>query len=88
MEVAQALSFVRGRRQGVLSTIRSSGRPQLSNIATHGDRWSHPGALPVGARPFRSVVDFTGAQVGEVDAVAWNEHKDFTTRMGFGELLE
>ena len=33
-----ALSFVRGRRQGVLTTIRSSGRPQLSNIAyTLGD---------------------------------------------------
>ena len=32
MEFADALSFVRGRRQGVLTTIRSSGRPQLSNI--------------------------------------------------------
>jgi hypothetical protein len=88
MELADALSFVRGRHQGVLTTIRSSGRPQLSNIVTHGDRWSHLGALPVEARPFRSVVDFTGAQVGEVNAVAWNEQKDFTTRMGFGELLE
>jgi PPOX class probable F420-dependent enzyme len=38
MELADALSFVRGRRQGVLTTIRSSGRPQLSNIAyTLGD---------------------------------------------------
>jgi PPOX class probable F420-dependent enzyme len=32
MELADALSFVRGRRQGVVTTIRSSGRPQLSNI--------------------------------------------------------
>jgi len=32
MELADALSFVRGRRHGVVTTIRSSGRPQLSNI--------------------------------------------------------
>ena len=38
MELADALSFVRGRRQGVVTTIRSSGRPQLSNIVfTLGD---------------------------------------------------
>jgi hypothetical protein len=24
----------------------------------------------------------------EVNAVAWNEQKDFITRVGFGELLE
>jgi PPOX class probable F420-dependent enzyme len=32
MELPAALSFVRGRHQGVLVTIRSSGTPQLSNI--------------------------------------------------------
>jgi len=32
MELADALSFVRDRHQGVLTTVRSSGRPQLSNI--------------------------------------------------------
>ncbi len=32
MELADALAFARGRHQGVLVTIRSSGRPQLSNI--------------------------------------------------------
>ena len=32
MELADALSFVRERHQGVVTTIRSSGRPQLSNI--------------------------------------------------------
>ena len=32
MELTDALSFARERRQGVLTTIRSSGRPQLSNI--------------------------------------------------------
>ena len=38
MELTDALSFVRGRHQGVLTTIRSSGRPQLSNIVyTLGD---------------------------------------------------
>jgi PPOX class probable F420-dependent enzyme len=32
MELADALEFVKERRQGVLTTIRSNGRPQLSNI--------------------------------------------------------
>jgi PPOX class probable F420-dependent enzyme len=32
MELADALSFVGGRRQAAVSTIRSSGRHQLSNI--------------------------------------------------------
>ena len=32
MELADALSFARGRRQGVLTTIWAKGRPQLSNI--------------------------------------------------------
>jgi hypothetical protein len=42
-ELADALSFVRGRRQGVLTTIPSSGRPQLSNIAyTLGDAAERP----------------------------------------------
>lgn len=39
MELSDALDFVRPRRQGVLTTIRSNGRPQLSNImfVTQGD---------------------------------------------------
>ncbi|MCU1491765.1 MAG: class F420-dependent enzyme [Acidimicrobiaceae bacterium] len=32
MELTHALAFVRERHQGVVTTIRSSGRPQLSNI--------------------------------------------------------
>ncbi len=32
MELADALAFVRARKNGVLTTIRSNGRPQLSNI--------------------------------------------------------
>jgi PPOX class probable F420-dependent enzyme len=32
MDLTQALTFVRQRNQGVLITIRSNGRPQLSNI--------------------------------------------------------
>lgn len=32
MDLADALAFARDRRQGVLVTIGSSGRPQLSNI--------------------------------------------------------
>jgi PPOX class probable F420-dependent enzyme len=33
MELAQALTFARSRHQGVLTTIKSDGRPQISNIA-------------------------------------------------------
>jgi PPOX class probable F420-dependent enzyme len=33
MELQEALAFVRDRRQGVLTTIRRDGRPQLSNIS-------------------------------------------------------
>jgi PPOX class probable F420-dependent enzyme len=32
MELAEALEFVRARKNGVLTTIRANGRPQLSNI--------------------------------------------------------
>jgi PPOX class probable F420-dependent enzyme len=32
MELRPALDFVRQRNQGVLTTIRANGRPQLSNI--------------------------------------------------------
>src|SRR6516164_4500606 len=32
MDLIDALDFVRPRRQGVLTTIRANGRPQLSNI--------------------------------------------------------
>ena len=33
MDLAEALAFARDRKNGVLATIRSNGRPQLSNIA-------------------------------------------------------
>ncbi len=32
MDLTEALDFIRDRKQGVLVTIRSNGRPQLSNI--------------------------------------------------------
>ena len=32
MELKDGLDFVRARKQGVLTTIRANGRPQLSNI--------------------------------------------------------
>ena len=32
MELADALAFVQARKNGVLTTIRANGRPQLSNI--------------------------------------------------------
>ena len=38
MELTEALAFVRARKNGVLTTIRANGRPQLSNIVyVHGD---------------------------------------------------
>jgi PPOX class probable F420-dependent enzyme len=40
MELTEALTYVRARRNGVLTTIRANGRPQLSNILylpTEGD---------------------------------------------------
>ena len=33
MELSEALDYVRERRQGVLTTLKRDGRPQLSNIA-------------------------------------------------------
>jgi hypothetical protein len=35
--------------------------PGDENHVIHDDRWSQLGALPVGAKPFPSVVDFAGA---------------------------
>jgi len=32
MELTEALTFVKPRKQGLLATIRANGRPQLSNI--------------------------------------------------------
>jgi PPOX class probable F420-dependent enzyme len=32
MELSKALDFARGQRQGVLTTLRRDGRPQISNI--------------------------------------------------------
>jgi PPOX class probable F420-dependent enzyme len=32
MELTEALDFVKARKNGVLTTIRANGRPQLSNI--------------------------------------------------------
>jgi NAD(P)-dependent dehydrogenase (short-subunit alcohol dehydrogenase family) len=44
-------------------------------------------ALPFGAKPFRSVVDFTDAGVEAVNAAAQDVRHDFVNRLGFGELL-
>ena len=43
--------------------------------------------LPVGEKPFRSVVDLTDSGVDEVNAVAAQARERFVERMGFGELL-
>jgi NAD(P)-dependent dehydrogenase (short-subunit alcohol dehydrogenase family) len=45
-------------------------------------------SLPIGQKPFRSVVDFTQSHVEQVVAVTEKSRREFLTRMGFGELLE
>ncbi|GHF12429.1 short-chain dehydrogenase/reductase [Streptomyces spiralis] len=45
-------------------------------------------ALPVGEKPFRSVIDFTRSNVDEVNTVNRASSADFLTRMGMGSLLE
>ncbi|MGP3937395.1 SDR family NAD(P)-dependent oxidoreductase [Nonomuraea sp. KM88] len=44
-------------------------------------------ALPHGAKPFRSVVDYTESGVDAVNEVARGTREGFVHRMGFGELL-
>lgn len=44
-------------------------------------------ALPIGTRPFRTVVDFSQAGVEEVNEVLRRAQERFVTRLGFGELL-
>jgi NAD(P)-dependent dehydrogenase (short-subunit alcohol dehydrogenase family) len=44
-------------------------------------------ALPRGQRPFRTVVDFTQANVAEVNAIADASARHFIRRMGFEQLL-
>ncbi|WP_216903527.1 SDR family oxidoreductase [Nocardia alni] len=44
--------------------------------------------LPVGDKPFRSVVDFTRSNVAEVNEVARASAADFVTRMGMAQLLQ
>lgn len=43
--------------------------------------------LPVGDKPFRSVIDFTRSNVAEVNEIARASSVDFLTRMGLGQLL-
>jgi NAD(P)-dependent dehydrogenase (short-subunit alcohol dehydrogenase family) len=44
-------------------------------------------ALPVGAKPLRSVVDFTQSGVEEVNTVAAKAQDSFVSRLGFTQLL-
>lgn len=44
-------------------------------------------ALPPGTRPFRTVVDFTNADVERVTGINRKAAKDYVTRLGCGELL-
>ncbi|MGT2425834.1 SDR family NAD(P)-dependent oxidoreductase [Amnibacterium kyonggiense] len=44
-------------------------------------------AMPVGEKPFRTVVDFTQSHVDHVLEVAQAERDDFVSRLGFSDLL-
>ncbi len=44
-------------------------------------------SLPAGTRPFRSVVDFSNADVEAGNALLWKLQEDYLTRMGFANLL-
>jgi len=55
--------------------------------ATVADEITRILALPVGAKPFRSVIDFTNSGVAEVNAVIQDARENFVERMGYTELL-
>lgn len=44
-------------------------------------------ALPLGQKPFRTVVDFTRSHVDHVLEVAQAKRDDFVARLGFQDLL-
>ena len=74
----------RPQRGGDRGPVRVAGRGGPAG-GGRGDR-AHP-RPPRGAKPPRSVVDFTRSHVEEVNAVARREQEDFVTRMGYAELL-
>jgi len=44
-------------------------------------------SLPVGAKPLRSMVDFTESGVAEVNEVIQRAREEFVERMGLGDML-
>ena len=44
-------------------------------------------SLPLGERPFRSVVDLTNSMVEQANAAVLEARSDFVPRMGFEEVL-
>jgi NAD(P)-dependent dehydrogenase (short-subunit alcohol dehydrogenase family) len=44
-------------------------------------------SMPVGTRPFRTVVDFSNANVEAGNALLWKLQEAYLTRMGFANLL-
>lgn len=43
--------------------------------------------LPFGAKPFRSVVDYTESGVDHINELVNRAREDFVKRMGYSELL-
>lgn len=88
-EVTKAYSaldpMVARNQQATESMFRSGVNPHPMAVAEEITRIL---ALPYGAKPFRSVVDYLDSGVEEVNIVARQAQVDFVTRLGFGELLE
>ncbi|GHO63280.1 short-chain dehydrogenase/reductase [Ktedonobacter sp. SOSP1-52] len=54
---------------------------------TIADEFVHIVSLPAGTRPFRTVVDYSNANVEKGNALLWELQADYLTRMGFANLL-
>ncbi len=58
-----------------------------ANPQAVADEFTRIVGLPAGTRPFRSVVDFSNADVETGNALLWKLQEAFLTRMGFANLL-
>jgi Short-chain alcohol dehydrogenase of unknown specificity len=58
-----------------------------ANPQAAADEFVRVVSLPAGTRPFRTVVDFSNANVEEGNALLWKLQESYLTRMGFANLL-
>lgn len=77
--------LVARNEEATASLVRPGVQADPQGVA---DEISRVLALPRGQKPFRSVVDFTGAGVDHVMAFSDLTRETFVNRMGFGETLQ